>query len=321
MSDASTPQTAPENPVPGVDPLSLTRTHLGKKWLTKMAIFMIVLFGFGTWGLFDAVYLYPRRGLMDASAKLRDMMAAAQDIGQLGSGNIRIPDLRAKLKELDARETQIRTAAVTSGGGGGGAGAARLELAKLEWLKSLSRAWSLNPSPKPLLERDGVRYFYEPLEGTGYTVGADGTRKPQSPAELYNELRNKWDKTKTVTPLSGFDMLLQWVFAVIGYVGGTWILVMLLRASRTVFTWDPPTQTLSLPGGAKVSPADLKDIDKQKWHKYFVTLETREGARHELDLLRYVPLEEWVLAMEKAAFPERVREEAEKKAAEEAAKA
>lgn len=304
MSEAPTPPPTtphtPPMPVPAPT-LGLTRTTLGRKWLVKMGIFLIVLLGFGVWGLADALYFYPKRGLLDASAKLRDVMASAQEIGQLGSGTIRIPEPRARLKELETRDQPIRAALVS---GGPGAGAARLELAQLEYLRSLSRVWQLDTRPKLVHERDGTRIFYEPGEGAGYSLAPDGVRTPLTASQIGMELKAKWDASKTTTPLSGFDMALQWIFAFIGLVGAAYLIFVLLRASRTVYRWEPATQTLTFPKGTPLAPADLKELDKRKWHKYFVTVIAKNGESHELDLLRFHPLEDWVLAMERTAFPE-----------------
>ncbi len=81
--------------------------------------------------------------------------------------------------------------------------------------------------------------------------------------------------------------------------------------------------TLGLPGGHSLTPADLTDVDKRKWDKFFVSLvvkpghATLGGKEVALDLLRYEPLEDWVLEMEKAAFPDRVKAEEEARQARE----
>ncbi|MGH7132453.1 MAG: hypothetical protein ACREJO_10960, partial [Phycisphaerales bacterium] len=58
------------------------------------------------------------------------------------------------------------------------------------------------------------------------------------------------------------------------------------------------------PDGKTIVPADIAEFDKRKWDKFYVTINLKGGEARKLDLLRYVPLEEWVLAMERTAFPE-----------------
>ena len=115
-------------------------------------------------------------------------------------------------------------------------------------------------------------------------------------------------------------MPVQWLFVVVGFGLGGYLVFLMVKckaqASRTKF--ESETQRLTVPSGASFTPADLEDVDKRLWHKYYVTMQLKDGSEHKLDLLRYVPLEEWVLGMERTRFPERAAEE-DKKAALEAA--
>jgi hypothetical protein len=82
-----------------------------------------------------------------------------------------------------------------------------------------------------------------------------------------------------------------------------------IRVAAKSYQFEPETHTLVLPGGERLAAADLKEVDKRKWHKFYVTLNMNDGRSHTLDLYRHDPLEEWVLEMEKAAFPESVSDE------------
>ena len=304
-------------------------TTLNRSWLLKTGVFMLVLFVFGFWGLADGLWLYPRRGMADASFQYKNFLVAADKAGRLTTDTLKVTDPSAALQELQPKEADLRKA---SAGDTGDARKAQMDLAKLGWLQSLNRAWRLNTEDKPLahLGKPADRALFVNLTtGEGYTLpttaGPGAEKTVLTPQALLNELGTHWNTTTPVSPLSGYDMLFQWVFVVVGLIGGGWILFTILRAKATRFTWDPARQCLTLPGGKSYVPADLEDIDKRLWHKYYVTLVAKDGAQNKLDLLRFVPLEEWVLEMERTRFPERAaeaeREREEKERAEQEAAA
>ncbi|MCU0688564.1 MAG: hypothetical protein MUE97_02320, partial [Phycisphaerales bacterium] len=103
---------------------------------------------------------------------------------------------------------------------------------------------------------------------------------------------------------AGWDIPFQWFITVVGFLGAIWVLFNIARTKAKVYRWDPATSRLTLPSGTSLVPADITEFDKRKWHKFFVTLVTTRGDRHELDLYKYEPLEEWILAMEDIRFPE-----------------
>ena len=295
-------------------------TTLNRSWLLKTGIFMLVLLVFGFWGLADGLWLYPRRGLADASFQYKGFLVAADKAGRLTTANLMVADPSAALTELRSRQNELIKAANANTGD---AHKAAMDVAKLAWLDSLARAWRLDTKDKFLgtIGRPADRNLFINLAtGEGYTLplgaGAGTEKTVLTPQALLNELGTYWNTTTPVSPLSGYDMLFQWIFVVVGLIGGTWILITILRAKATRFAWDPAQQRLTLPGGKSLVPGDLEDIDKRLWHKYYVTLVDKSGAHDKLDLLRFVPLEEWILEMEKTRFPERAaeaeRERAEK---------
>jgi hypothetical protein len=203
-----------------------------------------------------------------------------------------------------------------------------MDLAKLEWLRSLSKVWKLDASDKPLGvaraegQPDRALYF-EPPRGQGYAL-VEGQKKDLSPRELATELAAYWNKTSSMpTELSAYDLPVQYLFMVAGLGWAAYLIFLLMRcrARARGFRWEPSSQRLTLPGGASFTPADLADVDKRKWHKFYATMVLTDGTRHEMDLLRYEPLEAWVLEMEATRFPERAEEARAAKAAEEAAAA
>ena len=158
--------------------------------------------------------------------------------------------------------------------------------------------------------------LFDHVRGVGLVVSAKGAQPQEIPPQrLLAELTQVWSARNAPKPLSSYDMFFQWFFVVAGFGGGGWLAAVLLRAASRKFRWDPPTQRLTLPGGASFVPSDVKEFDKRRWHKFYVTIHLNSGVAHTLDLLRYVPLEEWVLAMERTAFPDSVERSAPEPAA------
>jgi hypothetical protein len=288
-------------------------TTLGRNWLLKTALFITLLLGFGVWGLSDAMYFYPKRGEMDAARRLKDHLAAAETAGVLTSSQLKVADPVKTYSDLKAKSADI---AARTRGEGMDAKAARVEETRFVWLDALNRMWALRPEPrlvateKASASAPARKHYFDMREGEGYTVAAGSTEKTKlAPKDLLGVLTTAINTSNQVTPLSGFDMLFQWVFVVIGFGGGLWMLLTLVRAAAKKYRWQPDTQALTMPNGKTVTPADIQDLDKRLWHKFFVVMHVKGGEAYRLDLLRYQPLEDWVLAMEKTAFPDRDAEE------------
>ena len=292
---------------------------LNRTWLLKMGVFLVVLLGFGFWALYDAAVLYPNRGLADASFRLKEYLVAAEKAGFLRSDRVAAPDPVGELGALSKRLGDIRSAAGRETQEGR---TATMDLARYDWLSALDRAWKLNPSPKPLGEfATPVKrtIWCDVAKGEGYSEASDGTRSALTAQGMLNDLGTYWSTAAAQpTALSAFDLPVQWLFVATGFGLSGYLIFLLARCkSQAVRTrFEPGAQRLSLPGGASFIPADLEDIDKRQWHKFFVMAVLKDGSQHKLDLLRYVPLEEWVLGMERTRFPERAAEEAAEKAAE-----
>lgn len=291
-----------------------TSTRLSGNWVVKQVVFLSVLLIFGVWGLADALYFYPRRGLEDASSKLTQYLAAASNLGRLIPSEVAVADPAAAYAELSPRAEELRKAA-SSAADGQETRRAKFDYQKFLWLEALARTWRLGVEPqvvispgqlpKEFVDAGSRTVKFDPVRGIGLATNAESSTAMEIPPQrLLGELTQKWNTRDQVKPLSGYDMPLQWVFVVVGFGGGGWMLLTMFRASSQKFTWDAASQTLTLPGGTRISPADVKEFDKRRWHKFFVTVHLKNGQAHTLDLLRYVPLEEWVLAMERTAFPE-----------------
>jgi hypothetical protein len=254
------------------NPLS---TSTNKAWRRKMIIFALILVGLGLYGLFDAAYAYPRRGYRAAESLERDYLKYLSDASRLSDTAASIDDPAAELS---------RTAAATSGG----------DVLVQRWLTQLAFVNKLTPEHTKIPRAD----FF-----------ADGASKGgpiESAAARLEALR----AAPHAEPLQSYDIPVQWLICLVGFLWGAYILGLLARVARRSYSWDPVAKRLTIPGGISFTPADILEIDKRKWHKFFVTLTLKPdhpqlgGKALELDLLRFVPLEDWVLEMERIAFPE-----------------
>lgn len=260
-----------------------TRTRVGKAWLRKMIAFLLLLIGFGCWGLYDATYLYPQRGIRHASYAQYDYLKLAKDKDRLGSLRP-IDDPKAERKRLDDAK---KAGTIDS-----------LDQAKLVWLDALSNVGKLNTKETQIPDAR-VRLDELAKEWTS----TDGKARAQP------------------KPLAAYDIPVQWLFTAIGLGGGLWLLFHILNITRKSYNWDPATQRLGLPSGASIVPADIEDFDKRKWDKFLIFLKIAPshpqlgGREVKLDLYHHDPLEQWVLEMERTRFPERAAEEARAKAA------
>ena len=246
---------------------SVLKTHLKKSWVTKMVVFFVALVGLGIWGYVDAVSVYPARGQKHADFALLTYLDDARLEGQLFRASVSDP--AAEYERLAALEpTQMTT----------------VEQSRLTWLTSLSRIHDLqeltaenqaNPNS------DTETQFIEPME------------KLQSLAtRLANENQPK--------PLTSYDIMVQWIICYAGFAGALWVLFLLAKAKAQTFKYEPATHRLTLPNGKSFTPEQIHVVDKRKWDKFFVFLKV-DGIPGEvkLDLLKFVPLEEWILEMEK----------------------
>jgi len=249
-----------------VDPLTLTETTLHKPWTRKMLIFAAIALILGAWGLYDAIYLYPKRGREDASFKQFKYLEQADAAGRLATASI--DDPAERLEGLKAQAS-------------GGSGFDPLSQAKQSWLVSLSRVGMLTPEHSKIAE----------------------------PARSLTDLRKVWSGQDKPSELAFYDLPFQWFVTVTGFGGLIWVLAKVVAARGRTYRWERASQRLTLPGGRSIVPGDLAEVDKRKWHKFFVTLSTKSGEPIKLDLLKFYPLEQWVLDMERTAFPEAIEAE------------
>lgn len=256
-------------PAPAQTP---TTTTLSRSWIMKMSIYLLALLGLGAWGLIDAVIVYPARGEKAASFLEKEYLASAQAAGRL-LRDASVPDPGAELDRLQAaeREMEQNLASAEQDGRGSAAADLRLNLSRLEWLTALSRIDRLDPAN---------------------TNFAD-------PSARLTELETRWATEKAPKPLAQWDIPSQWLITGVGFFFAGWIVFLFVTAGARKFRWDPARRAITLPGGKTIAPEDVKEVDKRKWDKFFVTLHMKDGSQHRLDLLRYAHLEGWVLELEK----------------------
>lgn len=271
----------------GDDSNATVKATLGRRWLLKMIVFIVLLFGLGVWGYVDATIIYPNRGREFASwAKYQYLQAArsANDNGVFGAfarNEVSVEDPEAEFARLSDPETRQRYLSDASGEGRGGLSAA-IELTRYQWLNGLKQIGEMTPD---------------------HTV-------IENPATELTELSTTWSATQAPKELSFYDIPVQWIFTIVGFGGGAWLLIHVLRVSSRKYTWQESTMTLTVPGGHAITPDDLEEIDKSRWDKFIVALvlksahETLGGRTVRIDTYQHTDVEPWVLAMEERAFPD-----------------
>lgn len=248
------------------DQAATLRTKASPKWLGKQVVFILIVAGFALWALADAVWIYPKRGLEAAEYKKLQYLKIVLAPGVIEK--VTVEDPQEEFASLRSR---------------GMSNLSPVQKARLEWLEALRNAGMMT---------------------------ADRTQLPADVARTQmEELDKRFGKSAQPKPLSQFDIPLQWVILVVcGAIAAVMVLV-LMKTLGTVYQWNPATQTLTLPNGTTISPGDVELFDKRKWDKFLIFLKIKAGSHKlagsevKLDLLRYVPLEDWVLEMEKTAFP------------------
>ncbi len=262
------------------------KATLGRRWLLKMSVFIVLLLGLGVWGYVDATIVYPNRGRQYASwAKWQYLRAAKQanDRGVFGSfaqDAVTVEDPSAELTRLSDPEVRQRYLS-EAGGDSRGALSAGIELTRYQWLSGLDRIGELDAEQTAI----------------------------ESPGAELTELETTWSTSKAPKELSFYDIPVQWIFTIVGFGGGAWLLLHVFRVASRKYTWDASTMTLTLPGGHAVTPDDLDEIDKSRWDKFIVALGIKSGHKTlggrliRIDTYQHADVEPWVLAMEEKAFP------------------
>ena len=249
-------------------------SRLAPRWWIKTLAFAAFLIGFGAWGLYDALVAYPERGIADAEYKELEYLRAWSSAAVRAEATVADPKAEFdRLEELARRQAGSLPA---------------LEGQRLAWLSSLKRVARLSPEHTRI----------------------------ETPLQRLQELETSWVTRTRPKPLSAYDIPAQWLFVAVGFTIGPWLLFKFVTVLGKKYAWNPVGQRLTIPGGHELTPEDLADVDKRKWDKFIVFLKVKDahpklaGQEVKVDLYHYTqPVEDWVMAMEATAFPDRAREE------------
>ncbi|MDX2130876.1 MAG: hypothetical protein SFY69_02340 [Planctomycetota bacterium] len=276
----------------GADTAAPLRSRVSPRWMRRIIIIAVVLLGFGVWGLIDATVVYPGRGEKAAQFLEHQFLQQLEQRRELTESRAAIKDPAAELQRLRAARE--------------GTGLQGAEPALLVWLEQLALVGRLDASQATDIPRDDFRgERVESARGRLESLGKAFTSAQGAPAEV-------------PSPLSAWDIPVQWLITAGGFGIGAYLLLLVARVRAKTFAFEPAIMRLTLPDGSSLAPADLEDVDKRRWHKFYCTLRVKPGHPTlggkgvELDLMRYEPVEEWVLAMERAAFPDRAADDAKK---------
>lgn len=247
-------------------------TKLNRPWLAKMIIFCTVLVFFGCWGLYDALVAFPARGTRYASYLQYQYLDVAKTDGMMHR-NLGVENPAEEYARLGTTDKSRLT---------------RMDQAKLAWLHALSIVGKLD---RQFTKFDDAAAKHTELKAVWTTSAGGGKKAPKE--------------------LGRYDIPIQWLFVAVGLGGGLWMIVHFINVKRKRYTWDPATQTLTLPDGNCFTPADLaEELDKRKWDKFLVfvkikpTHPTLGGQTLKLDLYQHAHLEGWIEEMGRTAFPE-----------------
>lgn len=248
-------------------------TSLNRKWLVKMTIFLVALVVLGVWGTLDAVWIYPQRGRNHSEFALKDYLERLDQRGTLLS-DASVEDPATVLRDLQRAPQPPKS----------------IEEARFVWLESLSRFHSMES-----LTRKNAQAKAQIPSAT-----SDTETMFASPRTVLDKLKTDLAGRNQPKPLSAFDIPLQYLFALLGFGGAAWMTVFLLRCKAKRFEFDPAENRLFLPDGKSFVPADITEVDKRDWHKFYLYMNIHgfEGEQ-KFDLLRHAPLEEWLETMRK----------------------
>ncbi|MCA9311624.1 MAG: hypothetical protein KDA21_10490 [Phycisphaerales bacterium] len=254
-----------------------TTTRLSSRWRRRMLIFFVLFFGLGAWGLYDAALKYPARGRVVADWALYHYM---EDLGSAVS-RASVEDPAARLADLIDR-------------GGERNELPPVEQAEYNWLTALSRVANLDVISRRNAA-DPDRQF------TNDESPASEKRTTfENASEVHAALDARFASAENPNPLSTLDIPIQWAITLVGMVGAALVSLTFIRASLRTYRYEPDSHRLHFPDKRSATPEELEYIDKRKWDKFFVYVKIKgESDEIKLDLLKYEPLETWVLEMEK----------------------
>lgn len=262
-----------------IPPSTITSTTLNRKWSMKMIVILAVSVGLGIFFIVDGGIRYPARG--GAAAEYSEFQyLQIFDKERGGIGNLQgIDDPAARLAQLAEKNK-------TAG--------------QLDPVEHALETWLLQLKTIGQLTSDATA-----IPRTNYKDKV----AVSDPQERLKTLTTTWTTSsggvkKSPTPLSAFDIPSQWVGMAVSFGIAAWLAFVYFRALGTRYRWDPATLRITMPDGTAFGPLDVVEYDKRKWDKLYIALKfgpahpTLAGRTLEFDLLRYEPLEQWILEQE-----------------------
>jgi len=334
--DASRAEEGP--PAGGKGPSGgVIRSTISRPWLVRIVVITAMLTGYGAWSVYDAYVSYPERGARYASwAEWNYLQAAKEaDESREDPGIFRresaVEDPVRELERL--RSPEVRDRLTNELSGTTRPKRAQMELAREAWLTALSRINRLDPvytnlyaNPDPaafdrLEELVSIPRLDRTTAQREEIRGLEDRLDQQRPRERLEALSAQWSTETQPGMLQSYDIPVNKAAAVGCFAFSLYLIGLFVRVATRTYTWEPGKQRLTLPSGESITPDDLADIDKRKWDKFIVFLvlkdshESLGGAEIKVDTYRHGLVEDWILEMERTAFPDRAEtEEAEAKA-------
>lgn len=261
------------------------KAPLNGRWVFKLMVITLVVLLVGAWGFWDATTVYPNRGQRYADwAKWQYLdqakKADAEDYG-IFVREASVTDPKEELARLSVSETLNKYQEDASSPSSSRSLRASMYLARKSWLDALKVVGNLN---------------------TDYTA-------IESPQRELDTLKAGWQTAASVPkPLHAFDLYVQWIIMAVCWFAGLIMIVHILKVKAKKYSWVADSMTLTIPGGASITPDDLEEVDKRKWDKFIVFLKIKGdhnslgGQEISVDTYQHQFVEDWILAMEEKAF-------------------
>lgn len=265
---------------------SCAKAPLNPRWAFKLGVIAAVVLGVGVWGYFDAAVIYPKRGVKYADWAKWQYLDQAQKADREDFGIfLRDSSVQNPIEELARLREPERILQNQQDAGNPSSSRslrASMQVARMRWLEALKVVGMLDAK---------------------HTI-------IDSPQRTLDELADAWGSSQgNPKPLSAFDLLVQWMIMGVCFLVTLVMVVHMIRVRAKRYAWDAGSMTLTLPGGERITPDDLDEVDKRKWDKFIVFLKIK-GAHSELggqevsvDTYQHQRVEDWLLAMEAKAFP------------------
>mgnify|MGYP003662978048 CR=1 FL=1 len=249
------------------------KAPLNKRWTVKLSVIMIIVFGVGIYGYYDAAIAYPARGVRYAE------WAKWQYLEQ------------AKLANAEEPGVFRYQSSVTNPG---------------EELTRLRDPSSQSSRPLRASMMASRLVWLEALQVVGHLTEEHTVF--ESPQEELSQLEADWQTSSVPKPLHAFDLIVQWLIMGVCWAIALVMAIHMLRVRAKKYSWVADSMTLTIPGGQSITPEDLEEVDKRKWDKFIVFLKiksdhaTLAGQEIAVDTYQHQFVEDWILAMEEKAF-------------------